>query len=244
MIKSAYLLCVVVGFALSPLRALPTPVSLWITYFDCPRNLYGYSQPRLVVSNLHGPDIVQRSLPRTHFVAQRELQVSLPPGFYYVFVGNGDCGDSMPVTLLPAHNRHVIVLGKSEAWLDRRHTMISGTLPSPGWQVAIVYRDRPVNYSLPSSSRDGYLQYPAAVEGNAYYATGLPNGKVTVRLYNAWLLTWLDFDGGQIEYAKGQQAIVRNITQRDVSEKLYYLAHTAPTCVTEKNGVMVCTPPD
>jgi hypothetical protein len=244
MVKLAALLSTVGGFALPSLGAHAATDPLWITYFDCPENLYGYSQPRLIVSHLNGPYIVQRSWPRTNAVAQRTLNVSLPPGFYNVFVGNGTCSDDVPVTLLPGHERHIVALGRAELWLDRRPTMVSGTLPSLGWQVAIVYRDRPRNFALPSSSRDGYLQYPAQVEGDAYYAVKLPDGKFTVRLYNEWTLTWLDFDGGEIEYAKGQRVVVRNIAQKDVSAKLYYLAHTPPTCVTEKSGVKVCTPPD
>ena len=238
------MLCAVLTFPLSPLGANPARVSLWVTYVECARNLYGYSEPRLIVSKARGPYIFQRSWPRVHAIAQRELQVSLPPGSYDVFVGNGVCGDEIPITLLPGHDRHIIALGSSEAWLDRRPTMVSGTLPSRGWQVAIVYRDRPQNFALQSSSRDGYLQYAAQVEGDAYYAVRLPDGKFTVRLYNQWYLTWLDFDGGLVDYAKGQRSVVRNITQKDVSRKLYYLAHTPPTCVTEKSGVRVCTPPD
>lgn len=243
MTRSGFTFCALLSVALSPVRVLAAPVSLWITYVECPGNLYGYSELRLIVSKLHGRYIIQRSWPRVRAVAQRELRVSLLPGFYDVFVGNGGCGDDIPITLLPGHNRHVIALGRSEVYIDRRYTMISGTLPSGGWQVAIVYRDRPKNYGFPSSTADGYLQYPAQVEGDAYYAIGLPDGKFTVRLYNEWH-SWLDLDGGQIGFAKGQQTIIRNITWKDVRAKLYYLAHTAPTCVTLKSGVRVCTPPD
>jgi hypothetical protein len=245
MIKSTLLLCVILALASPPAKNGANTVSLSITFVDCPQSLYGYSEPRLIVSRLQGlHHIIQRSWPRTHAVAQRELRVTLSPGFFDVFVGNGGCGDDVPVTLLPGHDRHITALGRNEFWLGRRPTMVSGTLPSRGWQVAIVYRDRSQNFAQPSSSRDGYLQYPAQVEGNAYYAVGVPDGRFTVRLYNEWYLTWLDFDGGQIEYGKGQRAIVRNVTQKDVSEKLYYLAHTPPMCVTEKSGVRVCTPPD
>lgn len=244
LLRPALACCTVLAFAFSPLRASSASGSLRITYVECPMNLNGYSVPRVIVSNMYGSTIVQRSFPKTRAVALRELQIALPPGFYDVTAANGDCADNLPITLLPGHDRHVVALARSEGWLDRRHTMISGTLPSRGWQVAIVYRDLPRIYGQQSSSRDGYLQYPAQVEGDAYYAVGVPYGKFTVRLYNAWQLTWLDIDGGEIERTAAQRAIVRNVTEKDVMQKLNYLAHKAPTCVTLKSGVLVCTPPD
>ncbi len=243
MTRLAAFLCALAAMVLCPLRVPAAPQSLWISYFDCPKNLYGYSVPRAVVSNMRGAMITQRSWRQVHAVAQRDLELRLAPGFYQLFVGNGNCGDDLMVTLLPGHSRHVIALGTSMAYLDRRNTMVSGTLPSRGWQVAIVYRDRPQDYSLRSSSRDGYLQYPAQVEGDAYYAVGLPDGKFTVRLYNGWQATWLDIDGGQIDYAKGPRAVIRNITERDVSAKLRDLARKSWTCIVLSSGVKVCTPP-
>ena len=65
----------------------------------------------------------------------------------------------------------------------------------------------------------------------------LPSGYTTAGV------SWLDIDGGETDYEKGQRAVVRNITASDISAKLHDLAHRSPTCAAEKNGVVVCTPP-
>lgn len=225
-------------------RGVANPlVSLSVTYFDCPKNLYGHSQPRLVVFNLRGAVVLRRSWPRISAVPSRTLTVSLRPGFYEAVVANGDCGDDLSIPLLTGHSRHVIGYGRSEALLVGNLGMVAGTLPSLGWQVAIVYRGRKPEVGQ-SSSPDGFLQYPAVVEGNAYYATLLPDGVATIRLYNQGRFRWLDFNGGRIESASGVSALTRNITATDISAKLRSLAHMKPICVPAKMpGTTICTPP-
>jgi hypothetical protein len=226
------------------LAAAPSAtMSVTITYVDCPQNINLDSQPTITVFGKHDLLVTRDSLPRLSARSIREITITLPPGFYGISVVNADCSDEVLLALLPGHPRHVVALGKKEALLRTYRTMMAGTLPFEGAQVAIVYVGRTATQGQ-IASPDGYVEIPAVVEGDAYYAVGLPTGNVTIRLYNQGRYRWLDFEGGRIGPPEGSAYLVRDITARDVSNKLNTLVNKRATCVPARApGVTVCTPP-
>lgn len=227
-----------VPFTLGVARQSAT--SLTVTYVDCPRNLQRQSSPRVTVLDWHGKELRQQSFDSTPAKELRVFRLSLAPGFYTVLVVNGECHDDLLVTILPDHSRDVVAIGRSSVRFTDYNAMVSGTLPSPGWQVRIVYRDR-VGMGADRTSPDGHLEYPAAVDGGAYYAVWLPDGKVTVRLYNQARDRWLDFDAGRLDSGRGRTGLVRNITAADVAEAVKAEPRKA-TCLRNRSGVLVCQP--
>lgn len=228
--------------AVGATSAVDTPVSLTISYVDCPKNIYTPNELRLLIFDQHGTVVLRRSFPRIAAAAIRQVEVSLLPGFYNGVVATKDCGDELLITLLQNHDRHVSAIGRSSAVLRTYRSMLSGTLPFSGVQAAIVYKNRK---AVPgqSSSPDGYWQFPASVEGDAYYAIGLPDGDATVRLYNQGDYRWLDFDAGRIDRTKGDVVLIRNISIQNVDDKLQSMSRDHTICVPGKGGVTICTPP-
>lgn len=214
--------------------------SLSVSYIDCPKNERVDSQLRLSITDRSGKVIFAKTLERTGPETVRSVQVALPAGAYRVVVANGECSDELLVTILEDVDRHVIAVGRSEALLRPYRAMLSGRLPFTGAQIAIVFKGRQ-RAGGSFASPDGYVEYPAATDGNAYYAVGLPLGKPTVRLYNQGGYRWLDFDAPDV--STSIDSLIRNITTADIKARIDSLAHGKPACVPLKSGLTVCTPP-
>jgi hypothetical protein len=211
------------ALSLAAVAVVPIPcgandtVPVWVEYVDCAKNAGNVSQPSIDAIEWSGRLALQQAWPATTMPISRDLSFSLPPGFYQIVVSNAGCGDSLFVTVLKDHPRHLVAVGYKGVVLRDARAMLSGTLPSTGWRVAIVFPDRD---SLRGSGSDwtGHLEIPAVVEGSAYYATGLPDGHAIVRLYNQLRDRWFDFDAGQIDMRppKAHSALIRNITEHDL----------------------------
>lgn len=193
-------------------------VTLW--YTDCPESADA-SQPRVTIIDWLGHPVLNRTWPRLDHAALRRLDFSLSPGFYQAVAANGACAGVLRLTVLSGHPRTVAVIGARRLRLGVRRAMLSGTLPSPGWRVAIVYPDLPPVDGLGSDSA-GHLQIAAQVEQNAYYATDLPEGQAVVRLYSPLGDEWIDFAAGRIDLSlqNGKSALIKNITVRDLEAAL------------------------
>lgn len=169
--------------------------SIDLAFVNCTNAHIAYSSPMLVVADQHDKVLMSKSFPREANKVVRHLTLSLSPGFYHISVSNGDCSDDVYVPVLLGHNRKIVVLSRNRAVLASRLGVVYGLLPMAGWRVSIVYEDRRARVGE-SSSPDGYLEIPAVVERDACYATALPTGKPTVRLYNQRLSRRVDFTAG------------------------------------------------
>lgn len=191
-------------------------VSITISYADCAQNGNAPSRPTVSATDFSGNVALQQTLPQSPRRPVRTIEFSLHPGFYGVGVRDGACSASIALTVLPGHPRAIAVIGDTLFHMRDPSGMLSGTLPSTGWRVAIVYPDRAAIQGLGSDS-DGNLEMGAVVEGNAYYATSLRAGRVIIRLYNQARDQCLDFDGGVIDLSPGgHTARIRNITPDDL----------------------------
>jgi hypothetical protein len=199
--------------------SVPVPISLW--YIDCTQNLERSGLPRVTALDWMGHLIVNRTFPSIGPNVIRELDLTLIPGFYQVGVTNGKCSSNLMVTILPNRSRSLVAVGRTGLSLENPTAMLAGTLPSPGWRVAIDYPDRTAIRGLGSDS-SGHLEITAVVEGDAYYATTLPEGRIFLRLYNQRLDRWFDFDAGRIDLTlgKGRSALIRNITKEELSSAI------------------------
>jgi hypothetical protein len=203
-------------------RASGTQEQIVLFFVDCPNvaqsGSLGITVLSLGVGNAAKP-FLDETRPITGGVAIQKIIVSLPAGAYFVSVGRRGCvAETFPVAVLPGHPRNLVAIGHSDlrVFTDNNFAMVSGTLPSTGWRVALYYPDRQGSPGASTwAGRFGYLQVPAVVEGDAYYITGVLVGKAVVRLYDEKGDGWYDFDAGQIDYSKNRQ-IVRNVTIDDL----------------------------
>ena len=208
------LIALALGWAIAPALGENTDgVSVTISYIDCVQNLGAPSQPTITASDFSGRDVLSETLPLLPHTVIRQIIVRLPPGFYGLGIRNGLCASSLDLTILPNHPRSLAIIGDTLFHMANPTAMLSGTLPSVGWRVAIVYPDRAAARGLGTDS-DGHLEVVAVVEGDAYYATSLSQGRVMVRLYNQARDQCLDFYAGVIDPRPGKRtsAIIRNIT--------------------------------
>ncbi len=224
------------------ISAEPANVFLTIEYVDCPKNLGANGDIRVVIFDEKGATVLSRHYATAATAGVQDIEISLRPGGYTGVVAKGDCGDELLITLLQARPRHILAIGWNSAPLRTNRGMLSGTIPFSGAQVAVIYRDRRALDGR-SSSPDGYLQLSALVEGTAYYATGLPDGEATVRIYNEGHNKWLDFDAGRIDQSAGRLTLVRDISLNEITQKLEWLAHQKTMCAPGKARLTVCTPP-
>lgn len=196
--------------AIAQSAARPT---LAVSYVDCAKNSGLESHPWLSVIDWAGNVVMRRQWPALPHTILRQFELPLRPGFFTVGIRNGQCATSFDVTILPNHPRHIAAIGRTLSYLSNPTAMLSGTLPSDGWRVAIVYPDHAPIRGLGTDSQ-GHLEVLAVVEGSAYYATTLPAGRIVIRLYNQERNQWLDFDGGVIDLTpgKGKSALIHNIT--------------------------------
>jgi hypothetical protein len=195
-------------------RALAVPISL--SYINCANNAPGISEPRVVVTN-GAQVVIARKWPAAARTLIRPIKLTLPPGFYGIGISDGGCFGDVRVTVLAAHPRSLVIVGTNQTLLVAPTAILSGTLPSRGWQVAVVYPDRrPINGFGTDSSGD--LEVSATVEQDAYYVTGLPEGRIFVRLYNQAHDKWFDFDAGRVDLRLrgGRSALIRNITPEEL----------------------------
>lgn len=212
-ISSLLLLAALFLSNVAPTIAQGANAAVTVSYIDCAKNIGLQSHPWLSVSDYAGTVVMRRQWPERPYTLVRQFELALRPGFFTVGIRNGECVTAFEVTVLPNHPRFVAAIGSPLAAFSNPTAMLSGTLPSNGWRVAIVYPDRVPTPGLNTNSR-GQLEIPAIVEGNAYYATALPPGRVVIRLYNQERNGWIDVDGGVIDLTpgKGRSALLHNVT--------------------------------
>lgn len=98
------------------------------------------------------------------------LIASVAPGDYFVhLVGHVKyCRADRQLVLLPGHTRHVLLIMDKSIVVTENSTSIAGSLPTEGLTVRVV-------------SENG-KEYPAEVDGDAYYLDALRRGKYCLRV--------------------------------------------------------------
>ena len=161
--------------------------------------------------------------------------VSLPPGFYDLGVMGEKCRDETLIPVLKGRDQTALLIGTNSFRLRESTRMIAGTLPFRGSTVEIVYYPQDQGGRGPKS----LIAIPARVDGDAYYATGLPAG--TARLAIAATdgePSRLEFRIGMIGASFLDRDLVFNVSEADVTKAL-----TAPivTCHPQRTGPTVCS---
>jgi hypothetical protein len=182
-----------------------------VTFLDCPENSQNPSNVRAGLirpDGTHSEATFSEATPS----AVRHFSLNVIPGNYDLVVANGDCADTLQLTILHGFDRDVVALARHTTVLVGRTGSISGTLPEEGWQAAMVFKNRPGDSR--NLSPDGFEQVPVVVNGAAYYATHLPLGHATLRLYNQGFYRWIDVPIGNI--GPNQAAVVHNVTVQEI----------------------------
>lgn len=191
----------------------PPTQKLTIFFAGCPADRTT-STLRLQIGHSTYDTIYHREWKNAHYAFLRNFGVTLPPGFYNVFVGNDACSDSLQVTVLKGHNLEVFATGRSTVYFGLPHASVAGTLPMAGSNVSIVY----------DFARDAanvgpvHLEIPASVQGNTYYAGALPNGQPALRIYNQTRTAWADFDLGKIDASHRHRIFNVSLRMLEASE--------------------------
>jgi hypothetical protein len=144
-------LVVIAPFASAPRSSAASRVDdLAITFIECSKNIGKQTHTRVITGS---PFITDSSpevdLPPSKAQAATVLHRELPAGMYNIMLidGEGGCGDTLQVRMLPNRNRRVVAIARG-FMLDQ---------PRPG-------------------TCNKTFEVPAIVEGDAYYASALPHG--------------------------------------------------------------------
>ncbi len=158
-----------------------------------------------------------------------DLEIGLPPGFYSLGLIVGKCSNEILLPVLKGRDQDALLIGWKGVMLRESVGMVAGTVPFTGYTASIVYR--------PQDQADGVgpkslVEDPARVQGDSYYATGLPAGNARLRISNTDGTYWLEFKIGMISRTPTQRDQVFNVSERDIQNAM-----------KQKLKVPIITPP-
>lgn len=132
-------------------------------------------------------------------------------------------------------NQDALLIGFNGFTLRQSAMMIAGTLPFSGFTASIVYYPQDQSGVGPKS----LVEIPARVQGDAYYATGIPRGTARLRIStDPRGGRWLEFRIGAIGVAPARRDVAFNVSAVKVEKAI-----TAPivTCHPQRNGPATCS---
>lgn len=189
------------------------------TLIDCVGN-YGKSNMvrYSVLDSQSGEPVREGVLPTAAYALTREWDVMLPSGFYRILVDVGDCDDSLLVPVLANEERNIVAFLRNGIVMRTSQAMIAGTLPIKGYVARIVFAS-----SAKPTEAAKLIAYNAVVSGNAFYATGLPNGSASLEISNSNFLpgSVLRFPIGLVTTSGSRSRIVFNVTMDDLANAVH-----------------------
>jgi hypothetical protein len=167
---------------------------------------------------------------------------TLPAGsFYMSYTAIGQkCGSSGEgLTILPAHNRHIVVSMQPGMWARDWHArrFFAGTLPDVGLAVSVVVSTNancPIDEDMHNAPA---REYPATIDGNAYYVGYVSGTHAFLRIRSAAFdVLYLALpDEAAPRY--NDQYVIRNITENDLRRLATHTNPNRPECVLVPSGV-------
>jgi hypothetical protein len=190
----------------------PTLSRIHATFVDCAGG-QADDHFRLYLNDLRtssgeGPP-VEYSVKKAAYGVSADAQ--LPPGFYDFGLIREGCSAETLLPVLPGRNQEVLLIGANSILLRESTAMVAGTTPFRGYSASIVYYPQDQQGSGPKA----YVIDPARIEGDAYYATGIPYGIARLRVWTTGGVgNYLEFKIGAINRAN--HYIIFNVTAEQV----------------------------
>jgi hypothetical protein len=167
---------------------------LQITFLDC-ANAISNASPSVYVYDDQAAKRIQPHITVSRNSFAFVVRTALAPGFYQISLNEGTCSDSIRIPILRDHDQDILLIGSKFALIRESVGMIAGVLPFNGYTAGIVYR--PEDQTDGSGPRS-LVEDPARVQGNAYYATGLPSGIARLRIRTSDGVRFLEFKIGRV----------------------------------------------
>lgn len=147
-----------------------------------------------------------------------DADLSLAPGFYDLGVIGNECRDETLIPVLAGHNQSVLLIGSNTFRIRESTRMIAGVVPLSGYNASIVYWPQEQQSDGPKR----LVVIPARVEGDAYYASGLPAGKARLRISSLDGGSSLEFTIGEIGPTALRGCLWFNLTQTDIENAMMH----------------------
>jgi hypothetical protein len=196
-------------FSTQPAGELST-VSL--TFLTCTGSADRANNLRLYVldttNRRHVENQVHYNLKKTMLGVEAEIRIA--PGFYNLGLIGPNCRDETLLPVLRGRDQDALLIGWKGMTLKESSAMIAGTAPFQGYTASIAYYPQDQNGSGPKS----LVVIPARVEGDSYYATGVPTGTARLRIYTTDRTGWLEFKVGTL--SSTNRNVVFNVSDADV----------------------------
>jgi hypothetical protein len=122
------------------------------------------------------------------------VDISLAPGFYDVGLIGKTCSDETLLPVLKGRDQDALLIGGTRMLLRESSSMIAGSAPFSGYTASIAYYPQDQNGPGPKT----LVVIPARVQGDSYYATGIPRGTARLRIYTTDGGGWIEFKIGMI----------------------------------------------
>jgi hypothetical protein len=189
-----------------------------LTFLNCAGAAQSGVVPKLIVVDIRtfqDVDQAQYTVKKIPLGFDVEI-LTLAQGFYELDFSVGECGGTTLLPVLKGRDQDALLIGSQLAQLRESVAMVAGTLPFSGYTASIAYwpQDQ-VNGVGPKS----LLEDPARVQGDSYYATGLPAGIARLRIRTPDGTQYLEFNIGKIG-SNVHRVQVFNITEADLKNAL------------------------
>lgn len=190
-----------------------------VTYLDCSKSDKTASTIAIVFDATSGKRVTLAKYTVARTALGADIHLGLSPGFYHVIIANGSCQDDALVPVL-SRNQAIFLIGRNGFTLRESAAMVAGSLPFSGYTASIVYYPQDQVTGGPKS----LVEDPARVDGDSYYATGLPQGVARLRIRTADGSHFLEFPIGLISGDRTHRDVVFNLTSDEVRNAVQHAA--------------------